>query len=196
MKKICGIGLAAIFLCSCGQNVTKTIDAPTETQMQVEVFTDTPTRTQPTVSETVVETEQTDETPTADAEIAFIYADNWGVVHNVWELSYNPDDDGDTPYLYEYRQSSTPHENVIESAPINREEGDKVFALFKERDIISAKDSAKEIEEKYRITPSSISFGYVGDDTVYHRYPPVEDFSAIMDSLQEISKALQEENPE
>lgn len=168
-----GLGISVVsMLCACGQTTEETSSETSEAirasreQIDLSDFAE-------------AATEAVTEAPTvsSEAELAFVYADNWGVVHNVWELSYDPETDS---YLYEYRQSGTPHQNVLESCAVSKEEGDALFALFKEKDIANAPDS---VERDLGIEPSSISFGYVGDNTVYHRYPQYEDFNAIMDGI-------------
>lgn len=164
-----GLGISVVsMLCACGQTPEKTSSETSEAihasreQIDFSDFTEATTEAA---------------TVNSEAELAFVYADNWGFFHNVWELSYDPETDS---YLYEYRQSGTPHQDVLESCTVSKEEGDALFALFREKDIANASDS---VERDLGIEPSSISFGYVGDDAVYHRYPQYEDFNAIMDGI-------------
>ena len=188
-KHINAVLLLAACVASLGSCAGNQAEMAEETH-NIIAYNETAPVTTSDVSETKIVIESTTETTTktntapSESEISFVYVDNWGVVHNVWELSYRPE--SDPPYLYEYRQSGTPHQSVVESCSVSKEDGDKIFALFKELDIINEPDETTR--KDIHITPSSVSFGYVGDDTVYHRYTTVEKYSAIMDELFKIGE--------
>ena len=184
---------AILLLITCAVSFSSCAESRTETAQdthKIIVYNETAPATSSDVFETKNVTEITTEITAgtvadlSESEIAFVYVDNWGVVHNIWELSYRPE--CEPPYFYEYRQSGTPHQSVVKSCPVSKEDGDKLFELFKELDIINEPDETICVD--IRIPPSSVSFGYIGDDTVYHRYTTAEKYLAIMDELFKIGE--------
>ena len=161
-----GLGMSVTsLLCGCAnEDITHSITTPTDT---IE-----------TTENTTVSTETTEQKINID-DIEYIYCDNDGVVHNIWELSYHAE--RKPSYIFEYRQSST----TVTTYEVDKATGDEIFNLFLN---LNVKDYTTPPQTgDIRLKPSTVTYKLNNTDTEQACYPPAEIYSAILDRLLDIS---------
>jgi hypothetical protein len=136
----------------------------------------------------VVEPQPTTEITTVSEEsesddIEYIYCDNYGVVHNIWELSY--DANAEPPYHFEYRHSN----DVVRACDVDKETGDNIINTFYELEV---KDYTAIPEDEYNIPPSSVTYKTTNSEIERKCYPPAEAYDKLLKMMLEINDSIED----
>lgn len=135
----------------------------------------------------VVEQQPTTESTTSSEksesnDIEYIYCDNYGVVHNIWELSY--DANAEPPYHFEYRHST----DIVRACDVDKETGNNIINTFYELEV---KDYTAIPANEYNIPPSSVTYKTTNSETERKCYPPSEAYDTILKMLIEIDNSIE-----
>ncbi len=166
---ISGLCLSVIsFICGCVNSNKDMNETESNAATNISVFVSEATYTSPV-----------DEEAQTEPLLRFVSVENYGIVANIWELSYVGE--AEPCYHFEYRHSST----VLFSSDVTKERGDKVFDMFMKAD----KDYP--IDEEIG-TNTETHYGYIGSDERLWCSLSPEDFHTILTEMLSIKEDTEE----